>query len=1406
MEGADGEQEPSPAAQGVNGAAEPEETKAKPSRALKTPLQKEALEAAYSINPLPSDEVRKALGERIGLTAHQVQIWFSHRRRKDKTAAQAAQASAAAAVPQAAAAPNPSSTPAALPKPSVPPHASSPVQQPAQTPLGQQLAAAEPVVASEEELQELLSLARERLPQPYREEGPPLGMFFDPVPAAEDPGSLPAEIAGEKRKRVMIDDYEMEGGEGGDLNVTRMIGDGYGGGWRNDRWGQDRGRQDDRLMRERDKEMDKLTREQRRLADREERERRKADDLKAREDARLRLMQEREAKRMRDVVEKERRAAERKENVERRRRGGGARPAAASRRASGPSASLAEFRDLQFAFASPFSILLAMRHEAQEDEQRMHLLDDNTGEKEMLKALAQQEKQATRLRQREANAGPRDDLDIEWESLLASQRQHLPLPREGEAPPELPLPERPPFPPSALQLPAAFPAELGDTLGSELLMVWAFLHSFGELLGLWPATVDELLAAVVLGERSRLLGEIHVGLLRLLQADMEEAHASGATQGGGPSSGLDRAVAMSAGWLEEAWAWGFDVDIWRAHLNALTWPEVLREFAIAAGLGRKRPKPRKEARPKMGTEGEDVVADEAGNLKLRLPPRYAVGTVKAAAWQVLAEAGPDGLGITEIAKRIQKQGLRDLRTSRTPEASVAAALSRDVVFGRTAPATYGLNSLVNNMKLAGLPAPAASADTEKKEAASDAAGEVKAEVKEEPQGTDKAAGASADAIAKQEGDANAHGHESDDDSDSEDEEPEEDVVQGEPWVTALETCEYGELSMEMRMAAIVALMHLALDGPSVRTCLDGRLEEAQRAEKRQRQIEAAERAKRAAAEAQRNLELFRQQNGMGPGPSSTPDAEPNPSGAASATNAQGGAGGQSAARVESSVEPTGPSIMEDEVSAANAAKQRQQQRAETIRRAEESNAVRTEPLGQDRRYNRYWRLAAGSEAGSGRIFVELQDTQTYRILGQPDTLETLMGALEKRGAREGALYNSLLRHKDSILQGMPAEPLKMPALSEAEGAQVESEHRAWVYSLPTQAHVRASDPAIAASLAAEEAAALAEQSQPRLAKLKCDLLRVQAALPPPAMAESWDADAWRQRVRTASTVVELRTALGQLEASLHDEYVSTQFKRKPAPVKGACLSTGKAAGHKQQAAEGAEGTEAQPAAADVQLLEWLPPTVAAVSLRLGALDAALIYSPGMPPARDNLQAYKYIQRPALPVELTEGGMEAQAKGSRVVSGQPIGIGGRSRPSHFPPFPQAVLQGPPQPFQLPIEELRAAVAAGEKEGAAEAQGSEPASASPSLARSTPPVSRAKGRTSAKAAPRGKSNLRRQLDAMETDDDADEDEGDSADDMDIDARYPVSSRATPAFSEEGQDDEEQESDDDQPGGEEDLEISD
>ena len=44
----------------------------------------------------------------------------------------------------------------------------------------------------------------------------------------------------------------------------------------------------------------------------------------------------------------------------------------------------------------------------------------------MLKALAQQELQATRSRHRDAHAGPRDDLDIEMEALLTKQQRSHP--------------------------------------------------------------------------------------------------------------------------------------------------------------------------------------------------------------------------------------------------------------------------------------------------------------------------------------------------------------------------------------------------------------------------------------------------------------------------------------------------------------------------------------------------------------------------------------------------------------------------------------------------------------------------------------------------------------------------------------------------------------------------------------------------------------------------------------------------------------------------------------------------------------------------------------------------------------------------------------------------------------------
>ncbi len=52
----------------------------------------------------------------------------------------------------------------------------------------------------------------------------------------------------------------------------------------------------------------------------------------------------------------------------------------------------------------------------------------------------------------------------------------------------------------------------------NLVAAWGFLHSFGEVLGVWPASLTELLGALADGAASRLTAELHIGLLRLLQA------------------------------------------------------------------------------------------------------------------------------------------------------------------------------------------------------------------------------------------------------------------------------------------------------------------------------------------------------------------------------------------------------------------------------------------------------------------------------------------------------------------------------------------------------------------------------------------------------------------------------------------------------------------------------------------------------------------------------------------------------------------------------------------------------------------------------------------------------------------------------------------------------------------------
>ncbi|EXB54945.1 Homeobox protein [Morus notabilis] len=267
------------------------------------------------------------------------------------------------------------------------------------------------------------------------------------------------------------------------------------------------------------------------------------------------------------------------------------------------------------------------------------------------------------------------------------------------------------FPPKSVHLKKPFAIQpwiySEDNIGS-LLMVWRFLITFADVLGLWPFTLDEFIQAFH-DYDTRLLGEIHISLLRSIIKDIEDVART-------PSTGLgaNQTSAANPGGghpliVEGAYSWGFDIRSWQRHLNPLTWPEILRQFALSAGFGpqlkKRNIEPSYVRDDNEGNDGEDIVSNlrsgaavENAFAKMqergfsnprRSRHRLTPGTVKFAAFHVLSLEGERGLTILEVADRIQKSGLRDLTTSKTPEASIAAALSRDTkLFERTAPSTY----------------------------------------------------------------------------------------------------------------------------------------------------------------------------------------------------------------------------------------------------------------------------------------------------------------------------------------------------------------------------------------------------------------------------------------------------------------------------------------------------------------------------------------------------------------------------------------------------------------------------------------------------------------------------------------------------------------------------------------------
>ncbi|GKU96347.1 hypothetical protein SLEP1_g9594 [Rubroshorea leprosula] len=647
--------------------------------------------------------------------------------------------------------------------------------------------------------------------------------------------------------------------------------------------------------------------------------------------------------------------------------------------------------------------------------------------------------------------------------------------------------------------------------------VWRFLITFADILGLWPFTLDEFVQAFH-DYDPRLLGEIHVALLRSIIKDIEDVART-------PSSGLganQNSAANPGGGhpqiVEGAYAWGFDIRSWQHHLNVLTWPEILRQFALSAGFGPQLKKRNVEQAylhdDNEGNDGEDIISNlrngaaaenavaimqERGFANSRRSRhRLTPGTVKFAAFHVLSIEGSRGLTILEVADKIQKSGLRDLTTSKTPEASIAAALSRDTkLFERTAPSTYCVRSpyrkdpadaesilsiareKVRIFKIGFIGEDAEDAERDE---------DSESDIVEDPEVDDLGAELKPKKEAHHfqgNGRSNAksvlgNGNESGQNTEApqdeagkitealsstcpedfnevkdirtsvnsidvaDDDQEDKDIDEsnpGQPWVQGLVEGEYFDLSVEERLNALVALIGVAIEGNSVRVVLEERLE-AVNALKKQMWAEAQLDKRRIkdefvlrtnflsyvsnkteaslaglSAECKQSLQITASEKNTET--STEPPLQP-----ARLNDPQNDQNYLNNMPTEGSLPMpdicTRPDNLQGLQSGYAAERSRSLLKSYIGHKAEEMYVYRSLPLGQDRRWNQYWRFITSPSSNDpccGRIFVELHDGH-WRLIDTEEGFDALVASLDVRGVRESHLHAMLQKIEVSFTEAV----------------------------------------------------------------------------------------------------------------------------------------------------------------------------------------------------------------------------------------------------------------------------------------------------------------------------------------------------------------------------------------------------
>ncbi|XP_066365573.1 homeobox-DDT domain protein RLT3-like isoform X2 [Miscanthus floridulus] len=227
------------------------------------------------------------------------------------------------------------------------------------------------------------------------------------------------------------------------------------------------------------------------------------------------------------------------------------------------------------------------------------------------------------------------------------------------------------FPPQSLKMKKLFstkPWESSPEMVKKLFQVIRFVYTHFGSTDVHPFTFDEFVQAFH-DKDSLLLGEVHVGLLKLLLLKAE----MGSDGVFVPRSSKDCRFLSFLNFVREQ---EFDANVWIRSLNALTWVEILRQVLVASGYG-----------PKQHLLNQEFFNKEKNQMvKYGLRPR----TLKGELFALLSKAGSCGLKVSVLAKSSE---IIDLNVSSPLELEqlISLALSSDItLFEKIAPSAYRL--------------------------------------------------------------------------------------------------------------------------------------------------------------------------------------------------------------------------------------------------------------------------------------------------------------------------------------------------------------------------------------------------------------------------------------------------------------------------------------------------------------------------------------------------------------------------------------------------------------------------------------------------------------------------------------------------------------------------------------------